>query len=206
MKPMKKSTEQVSEQGEVTAQLNQSMRADPASRERLASLIYPELKRIASAHMRHERPDHTLQATALVNELYLQLLRRSEVAWTSRNHFLLAASQAMRRLLVDHARAKRSQKRGGAAGWLELGSGFEQPIENRTIEVLQLDELITRLADREPRMATVVELKFFGGLTFQEIGAVLGADERTAKRDWTLARAWLRGQLGSNESDGMGEN
>jgi RNA polymerase sigma factor (TIGR02999 family) len=150
--------------------------------------------------MRKERSDHTLQATALVSELYVHLLKQPNIQWTDRNHFLLAASQAMHRYLVDYARAKRSVKRG--RGWhrtdadaADLGEG------KNVVEVLAVDELLTRLRENEPRMARVVEMKFFGGLTFSEIGGVLGVDERTAKRDWTLARAWLRGQLGGGDPD-----
>jgi len=191
---------------DITAQLNQGGNIDQASKDRLAALLYPELKSIASVHMRRERSDHTWQATALVNELYLNLLRRTDVTWTSRNHFLLAAAQAMRLLLVDHARARDTQKRGGGWSQLEMDEKFGVDSAKRTIEVLELDQLLTRLAAHEPRMASVVELRFFGGLTFKEIGSVLGLDERTAKRDWSLARTWLRGQLESNESSGVGEN
>lgn len=172
----------------------------------LAAQLYPELRRIASARMRRERPDHTLQATALVNELYVQLLQRPGVPWTDRNHFLVAASQAMHRLLVDHARARGSQKRGGGWRRIEMADEHGRPSEDATILVLELDELLSRLAKEEPRMASVVELKFFGGLTFTEIGGALGVDERTAKRDWTLARAWLRGQLIPNDVSGVGED
>lgn len=170
----------------------------------LAGALYPELKRLAAGHMRHERPDHTLQATALVNELYLQLLRRPGATWTSRSHFLQAASQAMHRLLVDHARARKSQKRGGDWFRLSLEDTSEPQHGRKSIEVLELDELLSRLSQLEPRMAKVVELRFFGGLTFVEVAEALGIDERTAKRDWALARVWLRGQLGSDEGGGVG--
>jgi RNA polymerase sigma factor (TIGR02999 family) len=176
------------------------------ARDLLATELYPELRRIAAARMRRERSDHTLQATALVNELYIQLLRKTGTAWTDRNHFLFAASQAMHRLLVDHARARESQKRGGGWNRLEISDEHGPASENSTILVLELDELLTSLAKEEPRMASVVELKFFGGLTFSEIGSVLNMDERTAKRDWTLARAWLRGKLNSNDRTGVGED
>jgi RNA polymerase sigma factor (TIGR02999 family) len=194
---------------EITLLLNRKTGEDATSHDRLAELLFPDLKRIAISRMRGERSDHTLQATALVNELYLHLLRQSGTQWTDRSHFLLAASQAMHRLLVDHARAKRARKRGGT--WLrmpldEVGdkyAGFD------SLQVLEVDELLARLAKNEPRMASVVELKFFGGLTFSEIGDVLAVDERTAKRDWALARVWFRGQWSEGGSDvggGMGEN
>jgi RNA polymerase sigma factor (TIGR02999 family) len=206
VKFMKPDRELQSATPDLTVQLNRGAGASQEARDRLASALYPELKRIARAHMRRERPDHTLQATALVNELYLQLLRRSDLAWTDRNHFLLAASQAMHRLLVDYARARGSRKRGGDWSRLELDDLAGSSSAGHAIEILEFDGLLSRLAKQEPRMARVVELKYFGGLTFAEIGAVLGVDERTAKRDWTLARAWLRGQLGSNDSSGVGEN
>lgn len=196
-------------ENEITVELNKGPKADQDSRDRLAAVLYPELKRMASAHMRRERSDHTLQPTALVNELYLNLMRRSDVTWTSRDHFLLAASHAMHLLLVDHARARKAQKRGGSWSRLEIDDLHGGVSANQAIEILELDELMTRLARQEPRMAKVVEMKFFGGLTFSEIGGALEIDERTAKRDWTLAKAWLRGQLKSsepNDSSGMGED
>jgi RNA polymerase sigma factor (TIGR02999 family) len=208
LKRLVKSMEQDAEikpgQGDVTVELNR--RGGAESQALLAARLYPELKRIASAHMRRERPDHTLQATALVNELYLHMLQRPKVGWTDRHHFFLAASQAMHRLLVDHARARRSQKRGGS--WIRLDTeapGLKSS-DLPDMELLELDKLLKRLAKQEPRMASVVELKFFGGLTFSEIGDVLGIDERTAKRDWTLARGWLRGQLEPNDGGRMGED
>lgn len=172
----------------------------------LSSAIYPELKRIAYARMSRERPDHTWQATALINELYLRLLQKPDFAWKDRNHFLLSASQAMRHLLVDHAREKQSEKRG--FGWIRT----EFPDASITVQpgpeqILDVDRVLGQLAGKEPRMARVVELKFFGGLTFEEIGSVLGIDQRTAKRDWTLARMWLSNRLrevASNDSSRMG--
>lgn len=189
---------------DITSMLNGSF--DPASKDRLARLLYPELKKIARSRLQRERQGHTLQATALVSELYLHLLQKPDVKWTSRNHFLLAASQAMHRLLVDHARARKAQKRGGGINAMELEDSWIAGNGQDVLQVLEVDALLGRLAEREPRMASVVEMKFFGGLTFAEIGSVLGVDERTAKRDWTLARGWLRWQMGQHDSTGMGEN
>jgi RNA polymerase sigma factor (TIGR02999 family) len=191
---------------EVTARLNEGVEASRESQDRLAAQLYPELKRIARARFRSERSDHTLQPTALVNELYLQLLRRSDVTWTSRKHFLLAASKAMHHLLVDHARAKRAEKRGGSWQPIEIEDPGDKAAEGSTIEALELDGLMAQLAEKEPRMAKIVELRFFGGLTLAEIGEVLGIDERTVKRDWALARAWLRGHLDRNEGGRVGED
>lgn len=190
---------------EVTARLNEGAEASRESQDQLAAQLYPELRRIARARLRNERPDHTLQPTALVNELYLQLLRRPEVTWTSRKHFLLSASKAMHHLLVDHARAKRAEKRGGNWQPVEIEDPGDKSAEGG-IEALELDELMTRLAEKEPRMAHIVELRFFGGLTLTEISDVLGIDERTVKRDWALARAWLRGHLERNEGGRVGED
>jgi RNA polymerase sigma factor (TIGR02999 family) len=127
--------------------------------------------------------------------------------WTNRSHFLLAASQAMHRLLVDHARARRARKRGGAWRRLPLEDIADQYAGFDSVQVLEVDELLKRLAEDEPRMASVVELKFFGGLTFSEIGGVLAVDERTAKRDWALARVWFRGKWSERDvGDGVGED
>ncbi len=172
----------------------------------LSAAIYPELKRMAYTRMSQERPDHTWQATALINELYLRLLQKPDFSWKDRNHFLLSASKAMRHLLVDHAREKNSKKRG--AHWVrtelpEAGVGVDSNPE----QILDVDRVLKQLAQKEPRMARVVELKFFGGLTFAEIGSILDIDERTAKRDWTLARMWLSSRLGegaANDSSRMG--
>lgn len=178
------------------------VRADDA----LSAVLYPELKRIAQARMRKERADHTLQATALINELYLRVLKNPDFVWKDRNHFLLSASQAMRNLLVDHARERRSGKRGG--DWIRVemtDAGIMPPRDSD--QIVEIDRVLRELAKKEPRMAQVVELKFFAGMTFAEIGDVLGVDQRTAKRDWTLARMWLAEHLGganSDERDGMG--
>ena len=158
----------------------------------LAALLYPDLKKIARARMRRERSDHTLQPTALVNELYLQLLQRPDPSWTSREHFLVSASRAMQHLLIDHARARAAEKRGG--GWVRVE--LDDPGgDSAGLGMIELAELLARLETKEPRMADVVRLKFFGGLSVVEIAKVLNIDERTAKRDWALARQWLRGHL-----------
>ncbi len=163
---------------------------EPQARDRLFALIYPELRRVADVRMRRERTDHTLQPTALVNEVFLHLVRLDSINWQSRAHFLAIASEAMRRVLVDHARAHSAQRRpsGGTRVPLDpdqfaAGTDFTQLIE--------LDQLLQRLAERGPRLARVVELRYFGGLSFEEVGEVLGISDRTAMRDWQMARAWL---------------
>lgn len=169
----------------------------------LSASLYPELKRIARLRMRGERVDHTLQPTALINELYVRLLRNPDFSWKDRHHFLLAASQAMRHMLVDHAREKRSEKRGGSWVRLEMTEAGGIPVPGSE-QILEVDAVLVRLAKKEPRMARVVELKFFAGMTFDEIGEVLAIDPRTAKRDWTLARVWLSDHLGGVNSDERG--
>ena len=191
--------------GELTQILMQWETADPEVRARGIALMYPELKRIAECHMRSERRDHTLQPTALVNEFFLQMARQHGFRCQNRAHFAAVASRAMRRLLVDYSRARRADKRGGGAAKVPL-DGIEAP-QTRVFDILEINENLERLAAEEPRMARVVELRSFGGLTYSEIGEVLGVDERTAKRDWQVARAWLFSRLRKgkpNAGGGMG--
>lgn len=172
---------------------------DEASRAQILEAFYPELKRIAEGHMRRERRDHTLQPTALVNEFFLVLAKQRKFTVNGRAHFLAIASRAMRRLLIDHARSHSALRRGGAVVNIELDP--ETAGSRGGFDMLELDELLDRLTAEEPRMAKVVELKCFGGLTFEEIAQVLSIDERTAKRDWQVARAWLFGHLNRAKPD-----
>jgi RNA polymerase sigma-70 factor, ECF subfamily len=165
-----------------------------------SSALLPELRKIAKARMRRERSDHTLQATELVNELYLRLLRQPNFTWRDKDHFLLSASRAMRHFLVDYARERQSVKRGGRLRRFEVIEMAELSSQDCG-DVMDVEDALIKLAGVEPRMAQVVELKFFGGLTFEEIGRVLCINERTAKRDWTLARTWLRAHLGGTSGD-----
>jgi RNA polymerase sigma-70 factor, ECF subfamily len=157
----------------------------------LMSQVYDELRRLARKYMRAERANHTLQATALVNEAYLRLIDQRDVKWEDRAHFFAAAAQLMRHILVDHARARKAGKRGGEQHQVTLTEGLISE-ENKSVEVLALHEALEKLATLDARQARVVELHFFGGLTFAEIGHVLDTSERTVKRDWTMARAWLK--------------
>ncbi len=192
---------------ETERQVNDSSVSTFSGKDMYATTLMVELRRIAKLKMRQERSNHTLQPTELVGELYVQLLRRPDFVWKDRNHFLLAASQAMRHLLVDYARSRATDRRGGDAFRVELAdiSGLPAPDSNL---ILDVDASLGRLAEAEPRMARVVELKFFGGLTFEEIGKVLDINQRTAKRDWTLAREWLGKNLGGaiDESGRVGED
>lgn len=157
-------------------------------------MVYHDLKRTAAACLRREAPGHTLQSTDLVNEAYLKLLRGQGQDWHDRAHFFATAARAMRRILVDHARKRAADKRGGGKPQLELDTAFVFSDE-RSPELLRLDDALTELAENDPRECHIVEMRFFVGLTFKEIAAVLGISERTVKRDWDHAKAWLYGQL-----------
>jgi RNA polymerase sigma factor (TIGR02999 family) len=179
--------------GEITRILSELRDGHRDAEERLIPLVYAELKRIAAAHLRRERRDHTLQATALVHEAYLRLIGQT-IDWQSRAHFFATAARMMRRILVDHARAQRALKREGAllrVDWNETLNYAEQ----RSGELVALDDALLRLASFDPRQSRIVELRFFGGMTEEEIGEVLGVSSRTVKRDWTIAKSWLYGEL-----------
>lgn len=161
--------------------------------------IYPALKQIAQRHMNFERGDHTLQPTALIHELYLQLLQRPDFRWTDRNHFLFYASRAMRHLLVDHAKAHRAAKRH--PGEIRLDISFAaDPAVPSLADILDVDRALDDLAKVDPRKARVVELRIFGGLSFPEISAALSISDRTAKRDLALAEEWLKARLSGGKS------
>jgi RNA polymerase sigma factor (TIGR02999 family) len=163
--------------------------------------VYDELRRLAAIALRHERPDHTLQPTALVHEAYLRLVDLPGNVWRNRAHFLALASRAMRRILVDHARTRKTLKRGsGDVGALD---GLDIPVVDPApaIDVVLLDRALDRLALLDGRQARIVELRFFGGLSVDETAAVIGASPRTVKRDWQLARAWLRREMSTLAQD-----
>jgi RNA polymerase sigma factor (TIGR02999 family) len=176
--------------------------SDQGARDRAMALLYPELKRIAEAQMRRERPDHTLQATGLVSEFFMYLARSTSFNAHSRAHFLVLASIVMRRLLVDYARARKRDKRGGQLVRVDM-EHVEPGEPAHFADLLEIDELLTKLAGDDPRMARVVELRFFGGLTNAETGEALGVTERTVKRDWQIARAWLYTQLRRDNVHGL---
>jgi RNA polymerase sigma factor (TIGR02999 family) len=173
---------------------------DPKARDTAITLLYPALKRIAEAHMRRERPDHTLQATALVSEFFVDVARSPAITARTRLQFLKLASIAMRRLLVDYARGRGTEKRGGDRIHLNI-EGIDEP-GCAPDQLSEIDELLEQLAREDPRMAQVVELKFFGGLTNAEVGEALAMSERTVKRDWQVARAWLYSRLKGDTSRG----
>jgi RNA polymerase sigma-70 factor, ECF subfamily len=179
--------------GEVTLLLKAMKNGDESASEKLLPLVYSELHRLAKSYMRRERPDHTLQPTALINEAYLRLAR-DNVDWQSRQHFIGVAANVMRRLLVDHARAHNAERRSGGAGRVELGEGLMVSIE-RSDEVLALHDALTGLEGVDPRQAKVVELRYFGGFSVAEIGDILEMSPRSVKRHWALARIWLLKQM-----------
>jgi RNA polymerase sigma-70 factor, ECF subfamily len=191
-------TPMTSEDGRVTVLLKAMSAGDAAAERSLLPLVYHELHRLARSYMRRERPDHTLQATALINEAYLRLAG-GEVDWKNREHFIGVAAQVMRRVLVDHARAHNAEIRGGRLKRVDLDEGLVLS-SARADEVLLLDEALGRLASTSARQARVVELHYFGGLSMEQIAALLHISERSVKRDWSLARPWLFEKLRPNRS------
>ncbi len=178
----------------VTSLLTRMRHGDREAEEALLPLVYETLRKLAAQCMRRERLDHTLQPTALVHETYLRLLGSGPEAWNSRSHFFAIATQTMRRLLVDHARAHLAAKRGGLQKRVELDDRLLYA-EDHPAELLSLDEALQRLAVLDQRQARVVELRFFGGLSVEETAEILGVSSKTVKRDWSMARAWLHGEV-----------
>jgi len=162
---------------------------------RLVPLLYSELRRMAASYLSRERRDHTLQPTAVVHEAYLRLVDQKNVHWQNRQHFFGVAAQAMRRVLVDHARSHQSLKRGGAQGKVPLESAMVCATD-RSAELVAIDEALSRLATFDPQQARIIELRFFGGLTVEETAQVLGISPATVKRGWNVAKAWLTRELG----------
>lgn len=184
---------------EVTGLLSDWSRGDQAALERLTPLVYDELHRLAHRYMSRERPDHTLQTTALVNEAYLRLVGQAEVRWQNRAHFFAVAAQVMRHILVDYARQRHYAKRGGAAARKVSLDEAAIVSEQRAAEFVALDEALKALEAIDPRKSRVVELRFFGGLNFEEIAEVLKVSPITARRDWRSAKAWLYKAVTSDE-------
>ena len=184
---------------DVTRILTAMQEGEDRAAARLLPLVYEELRRLAQRHMGAERRDHTLQATALVHEAYLKLVGGAELAWSSRAHFFAAASEAMRRILVDSARKRGRVKRGGGQRRVPLKS-VNLAIEQDSSEILALDEALQRLHKKDGRMYRVVMLRFFGGLSIDETARAIDLSSRTVKREWTCARAWLYEALRESEA------
>jgi RNA polymerase sigma factor (TIGR02999 family) len=182
---------------DATALLEALRHGDSDAFEDLLALLYKDLRRIAAKCFRAEREGHTLQPTALVHEAYLRLVDQHDMHWQSRAHFLNAAAQAMRRILVDHARSRQASKRGGAGVRVTLDDGLAIG-SARDPDLLALDDALRTLAERDPRKAQIVELRYFGGLTTIEVAEVLGVSVATVERDWAVARVFLHRELGGN--------
>ncbi len=186
-------------QHEGTQNLHEWSCGDANAPERLMPFVYDELRRLARSYLARERGDHTLQPTALVNEAYLRLVDQTRVNWQNRAHFYGIASSMMRRVLIDHARAHATEKRGGSAIRLSIND-VEIPVEQRAAGLLALDEALGRLAEIDNRKAQVVEMRFFGGLSDEEIAEFLKVTTRTVLRDWQKARLWLYRELSQSDS------
>jgi len=160
----------------------------------LLPLVYDELRRLASSYMRFESPGHTLQATALVHEAYMKLIQQRDVTWKSRSHFFGIAAQMIRRILVDHIRSTRAQKRGSGFAALSLDDALGVT-EKKNWEIIALDDALKTLAKVDPQQSRIVELRFFGGLSIEETAEIVGVSPATVKRDWVTAKAWLFREL-----------
>lgn len=181
-------------------QLLRSVSDDPDAAEALYRHVYAELRSIAQRHLRNERPDHTLQATALVSEAYLKLIDQARVDWQNRNHFFAIASRAIRHILVDHARRRLRQKRGGGAEVLPIEFAERVPAPGQSTDLVALDDALTRLREDDPMKCEIVEMRFFGGLNNTEIADALGVSSRTIERHWRYSKAWLFRELTEGES------
>lgn len=182
------------EPGEITQLLGDWSRGNEEALARMIPLVYDELRHLAASYLRHERREHTLQATAIVHETYLRLLEQRRVDWRNRGQFFAIAARMMRRILVDYARSHRSAKRGGGVHSVPLAADPELPME-RSGDLVALDEALEELAAVDPLAARVVDLRFFAGLTSAEISEILRTSERTVSRRWRVARAWLHHTL-----------
>lgn len=175
---------------QVTLLLSALARGDEGAASQLIPVVYEELRRLAGSYMRKERIEHTLQPTALVNEAYLKLVEQQAISWQNRAHFFGVAALLMRRILIDHARGHSRKKRGGEQKKVSLDEAYIFD-EQRADEFLAVDDSLNRLAKMDPRQARVVELRFFGGLSVEQVAEVLGVSPKTVKRDWSVAKTWL---------------
>jgi RNA polymerase sigma factor (TIGR02999 family) len=189
--------------GEITQLLAELQAGDPHAESRLASLVYDELHRMADRCVRREAANPSFQATMLVHDAFLQLVNQEDRNWQNRSHFFAVAAQLMRRILVDYARTRKAAKRGGRQPRVALDENIVITDDNCE-QVLAIDQALTRLAQRDSRLARVVELRFFAGMTEEEIAGILGISTRQVKRDWSVAKAWLHGELSGNDSDDGG--
>ena len=177
--------------------LDFAARGDEAARTQLDTQVYKQLRQLAANYLSRERPGHTLRPTGLVHEAYVKMVGQQNVSLEGRTHFFAVAAQAMRRILVDHARKKNRIKRGGRLNRVSFGEELVISSDNEE-DLLAVDEVLVKLAELDPRQAKIVEMRFFGGMTVAEVAASLGLSRRTVEREWTMARAWLRQQLGED--------
>jgi RNA polymerase sigma factor (TIGR02999 family) len=184
----------VTSQKDVTRLLLQWREGDPAALDELIPIVYSEMRRLAASLLRQERPDHTLQPTALIHEAYLRLIDQQKVPWQNRSHFFGVAAKIMRQILVNHALAHRAAKRGGGLLKVTLNETIHSP-QKQNYDVVELDEALKKLAQRDPRKSKIVELRFFGGLKNEEIVEVMGISPSTVQREWRMIKAWLYCEL-----------
>ena len=190
----------MNEPGDVTQALNRLGQGDNDAQSELMRLVYAELKRIAAGQLRRERANHTLQPTALVHEAYFRLIGKDPTTWENRAHFFATAANVMRHILVDHARAARAQRRGGGAAPVEMAEVIGA-IEDRVEEILAVDQVLDKLSLLSPRQKTIVEMRFYAGLTEEEISEILRVGPRTVRREWAAAKAWLHGEMRSMQAN-----
>ena len=183
------------ETSEITRMLREWSEGKAESLESLLPLVYDQLHQQAARLLRKEGPGHTLQATALINEAYLKLIDRQEITWQSRTHFFAVAAQVMRRILIDHARAKHRKKRGGRDIKLSLEGATLVATREKAVDLIALDEALSELANHDAQQVRVVELRYFGGLSLEETAEALHVSRATVARDWEAARAWLHRKL-----------
>lgn len=174
--------------------LDQYRNGNSVALETLMSLVYQDLRKLAAWHLRAERPGHTLQPTALVHEVYLKISKGQQIDWQNKAHFFALAAQIMRRVLVDYARTREREKRGGGQVVLQLDEAQRLGSSSQP-ELLALDEALTALAAKDPRKSQIVELRYFGGLDIDETARMLGVSSTTVRREWTMAKAWLRREM-----------
>lgn len=186
----------MTENSEISLRIKRWQAGDGGAIEDLTPVIYDELRRIAAQYLRKERPHHTLQPTDLAHEAFLKLIDVGEVDWQGRAHFFAVAAQVIRHILVDHARARTAEKRGGGAERIELTEGLSV-CDEPDVDLLALNEALEELASFDEQQSRMIELRFFGGLTIEETAAVLGISPATVKREWVLAKAWLSNKLTS---------
>lgn len=179
----------------ITLLLHQWQQGNSEAFDEVTKYVYNDLRRRASAYLKNERRGHSLQTTGLVHEAFIKLIDKKEIAWQDRNHFFAVAAQAMRRILVDHARTRKRDKRGGPNDDLPLDEAMHVASGQTRVDLVALDEALNNLATFDERQARIVELKYFGGMTLDETADILDVSRVTVKRDWQIARAWLRHQL-----------